>query len=162
MGGRIPEVFRKGGEKVELHGLHHVTAVTGHASKNVRFYTQVLGLRLVKKTVNQDDVSAYHLFYGDERGSPGTELTFFDWPYVGPAVPGMGTISAIGLRVAVKPRYSGGRAASMSWECSTRRFPPDGTADRSYDLPTRRANNWSSPTTAVLPAALRGPRALSS
>jgi len=86
--------------------------VTGHASENVRFYTQVLGLRLVKKTVNQDDVSAYHLFYGDERGSPGTELTFFDWPYVGPKVPGTGTISAIGLRVV-------GKAALQWW---ARRF----------------------------------------
>ena len=62
---------------MKLNGLHHVTAVTGKAQANVDFYTQVLGMRLVKKTVNQDDVSAYHLFYGDEQGSPGTELTFF-------------------------------------------------------------------------------------
>jgi glyoxalase family protein len=84
---------------VELTGLHHVTAVTGNAAGNVSFYTQVLGLRLVKKTVNQDDVSAYHLFYGDELGSPGTEVTFFDWPHIGPNVPGTGMIGAIGLRV---------------------------------------------------------------
>jgi len=63
---------------MELGGIHHVTAITANARENVRFYTEVLGLRLVKKTVNQDDVSAYHLFYGDERGNPGTELTFFD------------------------------------------------------------------------------------
>jgi glyoxalase family protein len=62
-----------------LLGIHHVTAVTARASDNLRFYTQVLGMRLVKKTVNQDDVSAYHLFYADAKGSPGTDLTFFDW-----------------------------------------------------------------------------------
>ncbi len=65
---------------MELGGVHHVTAVTTEALANVEFYTGVLGLRLVKKTVNQDDVSAYHLFYGDELGRPGTEVTFFDWP----------------------------------------------------------------------------------
>ncbi|MCA1553454.1 MAG: VOC family protein, partial [Chloroflexi bacterium] len=85
---------------MELHGLHHITAVTGHAADNVRFYTQVMGMRLVKKTVNQDDVSAYHLFYGDELGNPGTELTFFDWPHIPSTLRGTGTISAIGLRVS--------------------------------------------------------------
>ncbi len=82
-----------------LSGLHHVTAVTGNAAGNVDFYTRVLGLRLVKKTVNQDDVSAYHLFYGDAVGSAGTELTFFDWPYAGPDRHGSGTISTTALRV---------------------------------------------------------------
>ncbi|MDP9473293.1 MAG: VOC family protein, partial [Chloroflexota bacterium] len=77
---------------MELQGLHHLTAVTGDAPENVRFYTGTLGLRLVKKTVNQDDVSAYHLFYADEKGSPGTEVTFFDWPGSGPARAGIGTI----------------------------------------------------------------------
>ncbi len=84
---------------MQLEGLHHVTAITGDASLNVAFYTQVLGLHLVKKTVNQDDVSAYHLFYGDETGNPGTELTFFDWPSAGPNRPGTGTISAIAFGV---------------------------------------------------------------
>lgn len=65
---------------MQLHGLHHVTAVTGDAPGNVAFYTRVLGLRLVKKTVNQDDTSAYHLFYADKLGNPGTDMTFFDWP----------------------------------------------------------------------------------
>ena len=65
---------------LELTGIHHLTAITAHARENVRFYTQVLGLRLVKKTVNQDDVSAYHLFYGDGQASPGSDITFFDWP----------------------------------------------------------------------------------
>lgn len=87
---------------MELGGIHHVTAITANARENVRFYTEVLGLRLVKKTVNQDDVSAYHLFYGDERGSPGTELTFFDWAHAAPRREGTGAISEIGLRVLTR------------------------------------------------------------
>ena len=84
---------------MELGGLHHVTAVTSNASGNVDFYTNVLGLRMVKKTVNQDDVSAYHLFYGDERGNAGTEMTFFDWANIGRHAPGAGLISATAFRV---------------------------------------------------------------
>ncbi|PYE53645.1 ring-cleaving dioxygenase [Deinococcus yavapaiensis] len=64
---------------MDLLGLHHVTAVTANASANHAFYTGILGMRLVKKTVNQDDTSAYHLFYADAQGSPGSDLTFFDW-----------------------------------------------------------------------------------
>jgi glyoxalase family protein len=65
---------------MQLTGFHHLTAVTANATGNRDFYTRTLGLRLVKKTVNQDDVSAYHLFYADGEGSPGTDITFFDWP----------------------------------------------------------------------------------
>jgi glyoxalase family protein len=65
---------------MQLMGLHHVTAVSAAIRDNLRFYTRVLGMRLVKRSVNQDDVSAYHLFYADAVGSPGTDLTFFDWP----------------------------------------------------------------------------------
>src|SRR3712207_1000284 len=95
---------------MDLGGLHHVTALTTQAQENVGFYTEVLGLRLVKKTVNQDDVSAYHLFYGDEIGRPGTEVTFFDWPHlrVAPNHAGAGEISATGLRVS-------GREALEFW-----------------------------------------------
>jgi glyoxalase family protein len=64
---------------VELSGIHHLTAISGSIRENHRFYTQTLGMRLVKRTVNQDDVSAYHLFYADAKGSPGTDLTFFGW-----------------------------------------------------------------------------------
>ncbi len=64
---------------MQLTGIHHVTAVTADVRENYRFYTQTLGMRLVKRSVNQDDVSAYHLFYADALGSPGTDLTFFDW-----------------------------------------------------------------------------------
>lgn len=65
---------------MQLHGIHHLTAISADAPGNHAFYTGDLGMRLVKKTVNQDDVSAYHLFYADGRGSPGSDLTFFDWP----------------------------------------------------------------------------------
>ena len=82
-----------------LAGLHHVTAVTADAARNVDFYTRVLGLRLVKKTVNQDDVSAYHLFYGDAVGNPGTEVTFFDWAHAAPRRPGTNEIARLALRV---------------------------------------------------------------
>ena len=84
-----------------LLGLHHVTAITGDAPANLHFYRDVLGLRLVKKTVNQDDVSAYHLFYADTKGTPGTDVTFFDWPRAAPMRAGVSDISRIGLRVPV-------------------------------------------------------------
>ncbi|TLD72350.1 ring-cleaving dioxygenase [Phragmitibacter flavus] len=82
-----------------LNGLHHVTAVTAKAKENVGFYTRVLGMRMVKKTVNQDDVSAYHLFYADALGSAGTDLTFFDWAGIRTAQNGAGTVSETALRV---------------------------------------------------------------
>src|SRR5579864_4977685 len=84
---------------MKLGGLHHVTAVTSHASRNVAFYTNVLGMRLVKKTVNQDDVSAYHLFYGDEVGRAGTEMTFFDWSMAGAHRAAAGMVGATAFRV---------------------------------------------------------------
>src|SRR5918997_1415589 len=97
----LEPLHTEGGHRMDLGGLHHLTAVTTRAEENVAFYTEVLGLRLVKKTVNQDDVSAYHLFYGDELGRPGTEVTFFDWPHlrVAPNHAGVGEISATELRV---------------------------------------------------------------
>ncbi|GAB4426329.1 MAG: ring-cleaving dioxygenase [Chloroflexi bacterium OHK40] len=65
---------------MNLTGIHHLTAVSSQIRANKRFYTETLGMRLVKRSVNQDDVSAYHLFYADAKGSPGSDLTFFDWP----------------------------------------------------------------------------------
>src|SRR4028118_2137062 len=82
---------------MKLTGIHHLTAVTADAPGNHAFYTEALGLRLVKKTVNQDDVSAYHLFYADGLASPGTDITFFDWP-VGRERRGTHSISQTGLR----------------------------------------------------------------
>jgi glyoxalase family protein len=64
---------------MDLHGIHHLTAVSASIRENLKFYTQVMGMRLVKRSVNQDDTSAYHLFYADAAGTPGTDLTFFDW-----------------------------------------------------------------------------------
>jgi len=84
---------------MDLGGIHHLTAVTAEAARNHRFYTDTLGLRLVKKTVNQDDVSAYHLFYADGLASPGSDITFFDWP-VGRERHGNHSIARTGLRVA--------------------------------------------------------------
>jgi len=84
---------------VQLHGIHHLTAVTADARGNHDFYTRTLGMRLVKKTVNQDDVSAYHLFYADGAASPGTDVTFFDWP-VGRERRGTNSIVRTALRVA--------------------------------------------------------------
>ena len=85
--------------KPELLGIHHVTAVTAHARENHRFYTDALGMRLVKKTVNQDDVRAYHLFYADGKGSPGTDLTFFDWAHTARERRGNHSVTRTGLRV---------------------------------------------------------------
>src|SRR6185312_5827168 len=84
---------------MNLTGIHHLTAITADAPGNRTFYTGPLGLRLVKKTVNQDDTSAYHLFYADGLANPGTDLTFFDWP-VAPARRGTHSIARTGLRVA--------------------------------------------------------------
>ncbi len=93
---------------MELIGIHHLTAVSAQIRANHRFYTQTLGMRLVKRSVNQDDVSAYHLFYADGKGSPGSDLTFFDWP-----VPrerrGTRSITRTALRVA-------GGAALAWWD----------------------------------------------
>ncbi len=84
---------------MRLNGLHHITAASANIAQNLDFYTNVLGLRLVKKSVNQDDVSAYHLFYADKLGSPGTDMTFFDWPHIGPNRRGTDTIAGTVFRV---------------------------------------------------------------
>jgi glyoxalase family protein len=83
---------------MQLTGIHHLTAISAHAKGNLAFYTGVLGMRLVKKTVNQDDVSAYHLFYADGKANPGTDLTFFDWP-AAREHRGTRSVSRTGLRV---------------------------------------------------------------
>jgi glyoxalase family protein len=92
---------------MQLLGLHHVTAVTANARGNHAFYTDTLGLRLVKKTVNQDDVGAYHLFYADGKANPGSDITFFDWP-VAREGRGSRSVSRTALRVS-------GEAALAFW-----------------------------------------------
>jgi glyoxalase family protein len=84
---------------MKLDGIHHITAITGDAPRNVDFYARVLGLRLVKKTVNQDDPTVYHLFYGDEQGDPGLDLTFFEYPGAAQGRPGAGMVHRIVWRV---------------------------------------------------------------
>ena len=114
-----------------LHGLHHITAVTADARRNLAFYTRILGMRLVKKTVNQDDVSAYHLFYADDLGQPGTELTFFEWPHVPPARPGAGAVTETALRV------SGGMETLELWRAW---FEKNGVTHAAIEPPSSGAD----------------------
>jgi glyoxalase family protein len=94
---------------VRLEGIHHITAITADAPRNVDFYARVLGLRLVKKTVNQDDPTVYHLFYADEIGSPGSDITFFEYPGARRGRAGAGMVHRIVWRV-------GGEEALDFWE----------------------------------------------
>src|SRR5437016_4488750 len=82
-----------------MPGIHHVTAISGKAERNVAFYAHVLGLRLVKRTVNFDDPGTYHLYYGDEAGRPGTILTFFPWEHAAAGRAGVGSAQATSFRV---------------------------------------------------------------
>jgi glyoxalase family protein len=94
---------------MQLDGIHHVTCITADAPRNVDFYTRVLGLRLVKKTVNQDDPTVYHLFYADEAGTPGSDITFFEYPGVRRGRAGAGMVHTVQWRV-------GSDAALDFWE----------------------------------------------
>jgi glyoxalase family protein len=85
---------------MRFDGIHHVTCITADAPRNVDFYTRVLGLRLVKKTVNQDDPTVYHLFYADEEGTPGSDITFFEYPGVRRGRAGAGMVHTVQWRVA--------------------------------------------------------------
>ena len=85
---------------MKLEGIHHITAITENAQRNVDFYAGVLGLRLVKKTVNQDNPTVYHLFFADEEGDAGSDLTFFEYPGAAPGRPGAGMVHRIVWRVA--------------------------------------------------------------
>jgi len=95
-------------------GLHHITAISDSAQRNHDFYTRVLGLRLVKKTVNFDDPGTYHFYYGNEEGTPGTILTFFPWEGIGPGYPGTGMATEIG--------YSVNSGSLEFWEERFRKF----------------------------------------
>ena len=125
---------------MKLEGIHHITAITGDAPANVEFYAGVLGLRLVKKTVNQDDPTVYHLFYADEAGSPGADLTFFEYPGARPGRAGAGMVHRVVWRVA-------SAEALDFWE---RRLAAHGvdterTATAACSSPTPRASttSWS-------------------
>ncbi len=97
-----------------IRGLHHITAVAGNPQRNVDFYQQVLGQRLVKTTINFDDPGTYHLYYGDEAGSPGTILTFFPWAHVRPGTPGNGEAAAMAYTIP--------RDAVDYWEARLREY----------------------------------------
>ena len=84
---------------MRFDGIHHVTCITADAPGNVDFYTRVLGLRMVKKSVNQDDPTVYHLFYADEEGHAGSDITFFEYPNAGPGEAGDGMVHTVVWRV---------------------------------------------------------------
>src|SRR3954466_3408339 len=138
---------------MKLEGIHHITAITGDAPRNVDFYARVLGLRMIKKSVNQDDPTIYHLFYGDEEGVPGNDITFFEYPGAVPGRAGAGMIHRILWRI-------GSEDALGYWE---ERLGGEGVSTRRGGGPSprrgRRAPSFSrtrgdSPTSSV-PAASR-------
>ena len=112
---------------MKLDGIHHISCITGNAKRNRDFYTRVLGLRMVAKTVNQDDPYVYHLFYADQLGSPGADITFFEYPGAIPGRAGAGMIHRITFRVASK-------SALDFWE---RRLAADGVATTRHDNAVR-------------------------
>ena len=137
---------------MQLSGIHHLTAITADAPGNNRFYTGTLGLRRVKKTVNQDDTSAYHLFFADGAGTPGTDITFFDWP-VARERRGTRSISRTGLRVAEDSldwwaeRLTGlgvstGRIAALDGRASLDLEDPEGQRLRLVAAPQPAGRPW--------------------
>ncbi|WP_313353109.1 ring-cleaving dioxygenase [Paracoccus sp. (in: a-proteobacteria)] len=139
---------------MELTGIHHLTAITANARGNKEFYTDTLGMRLVKKTVNQDDTTAYHLFYADGLAQPGTDLTFFDWPAARERR-GTHSISRTGLRVAgdsldywaarlSERRLTLGQIAEIDGRASLEFEDPEGQRFRlTQDAPGIAANAWA-------------------
>jgi glyoxalase family protein len=114
---------------VTLDGIHHVTCITGDAPRNVDFYTRVLGLRMVKKTVNQDDPTVYHLFYADENGTPGSDITFFEYPGVRRGRAGAGMVHTVQWRV-------GSESALDFWEARlTSTSPSRGDGGLTFEDP---------------------------
>jgi len=119
----------------ELYGLHHVTAVCADPQENADFYVGVLGMRLVKRSVNQDDPGTYHLFYADALGSPGTDLTFFAWPGAQHGRVGIGQIATVALAVpeGTLPYWIARLDHhGVAWEGPTRRFDEDVLAFSDY------------------------------
>ena len=148
---------------MELEGIHHISAITGDARRNIDFYTRVLGLRLTAKSVNQDDPTVYHLFYGDEHARPGADLTFFEYPGAKPGRPGAGMVHRIVHRVASDEaldfwalRFGDEGVQFERDEAALRFADPEGLAHELIADPTDDA-----PLTAVHPevgaeVALRG------
>lgn len=134
---------------MQLTEIHHLTAITANARGNNQFYTQTLGLRRVKKTVNQDDTSAYHLFFADGAGSPGTDITFFDWP-AAPERRGTNAITRTGLRVGEDSmdywadRLSGlaGKITTLDGRPTLDVEDPEGQRLRLIAAPTPAGQPW--------------------
>jgi glyoxalase family protein len=136
---------------MKLEGIHHVTAITGDAPQNVEFYAGVMGLRLVKKTVNQDDPTVYHLFYADEEGSAGADITFFEYPGIGRGRAGDGMVHRVVFRVQDREALDfwekriGTEGLAVERSDDSLRFPdPEGlelelVVDTSGDQPLRAA-----------------------
>jgi glyoxalase family protein len=138
---------------MQLEGIHHISSITGDAARNVDFYVRVLGLRMVKKTVNQDEPSVYHLFYADEAGSPGADLTFFEYPGARRGRAGAGMIHTIVLRVGSEAsldfwrlRLADEQVASERDGSSLRFSDPEGLG---YELVVDESGD--APLTAVSP-----------
>ena len=134
---------------MKLEGIHHVTCITGNAPANVEFYAGTLGLRLVKKTVNQDDPTVYHLFYADEKGSAGADITFFEYPGASPGRAGDGMVHRVVFRVASR----GG--ARLLGRARGRRAQLRLAAGRTTPRGSRSSSSWTSsadePLVAVHP-----------
>ncbi len=145
----------------KLDGIHHISSITGDAVANVKFYAGVLGLRLVKKSVNQDDPTVYHLFYADEDGSPGADMTFFEYPGAPPGRAGAGMIHRIAFRVGSRQalEFWAGRLAAAGIEStldgdSLRFEDPEGlglelTAEPSTDRPLVARHPEIAPEVAI-------------
>jgi glyoxalase family protein len=157
---------------MQLEGIHHISAITGDARRNLDFYTRVLGLRLTAKSVNQDDPGVYHLFYGDEEARPGADLTFFEYPGAVPGRPGAGMIHRIVHRVASEDALAfwaarlDAEGVPVQREATGLRFAdPEGlghelVVDTSGDAPLVAAHPEVAPEVALL--GFEGVRAYSS
>lgn len=99
---------------MKVNGIHHVSALTANAQKNVDFYVKGLGMKLIKKSVNQDDPTMYHLFYGDEVATPGSDLTFFEIPMLARRVEGTNCISSVSLGCLARMRSVFGKSGLMN------------------------------------------------
>ena len=145
---------------MKFEGIHHISAITGDARRNVDFYTRVLGLRLTAKSVNQDDPGVYHLFYGDEEATPGADLTFFEYPGAIPGRPGAGMVHRIVHRVGSREALAfwaaapGGRGRARSTSSTARcasRTPSGSTTSWSWTPPATR--RWSRSTRRSRPSS---------
>src|SRR5215204_201341 len=127
-----------------VHGLHHITAIAGPAQENLDFYAGILGMRLVKRSINQDDPGTYHLFYADAEGHPGTDLTFFPWAQMAPPRVGHGLATEVGLEVPADSLgwWAARRTAGRLRRGAAARFRKRG---RSAAFTARRSGNATRP-----------------